>query len=632
MLYSYQYNVASILLTAILLFIYLIRNKYFNKSSIIFIIILFTNLVSSTFDLISCFTISYPDKYNKILNCFVSIGYLYLFNCLNILEFAYIGSIGKIKKFYKLENIIIISSFIFYTFIILTSQFTHLIVYFDNNMIYHHGILVPLLYIWSFIFFVLDGCIFIKAKNKFNKYQVIASISFVIGMGVSVSIQIFYPSILINNFILSIILFFIYITFENPSYYTYKDTQCLNRKAFINVMKRRINRRKKDNLLVITLSDNEYAHTNLGFQKIDKLTTKLADILFNLFKNNVYCFENNKYVIVCKNNTNKIYSLKLINLFKNPIVTNETTYNFNYKLNTIYDISNFSVDDLELLIKYANIDINYNNSLDILNSIKLEINKKETILRAIEKAIINQSFEVYYQPIYNIKTKKYESAEALIRLFDDELGFVNPEELIIIAEQNGYINQIDEIVFNKVCKFISQNNLEKFGVQYIEINLSPIQCLKSDLVDNYFKIMKKYNISPNQINLEITETAKFTNEEQIIKNLKLFDKKGISLSIDDYGSGFASINYLTKLPISYVKIDKEILWTSLKDNKAMIILKNTIKMLKELGKKIIIEGVETQDLVNFLEDADCDYNQGYYFSKPINDENYLRFLKEKNNI
>lgn len=268
----------------------------------------------------------------------------------------------------------------------------------------------------------------------------------------------------------------------------------------------------------------------------------------------------------------------------------------------------------------------------MLNSIKLEINKKETILRAIEKAIINQSFDVYYQPIYNIKTKKYESAEALIRLFDDELGFVNPEELIIIAEQNGYINQIDEIVFNKVCKFISQNNLEKFGVQYIEINLSPIQCLKADLVYNYFKIMQKYNISPNQINLEITETAKFTNEEQIIKNLKLFDKKGISLSIDDYGSGFASINYLTKLPISYVKIDKEILWASLKDNKAMIILKNTIKMLKELGKKIIIEGVETQDMVNFLEDEDCDYNQGYYFSKPINDENYLRFLKEKNNI
>ena len=142
--------------------------------------------------------------------------------------------------------------------------------------------------------------------------------------------------------------------------------------------------------------------------------------------------------------------------------------------------------------------------------------------------------------------------------------------------------------------------------------------------------MSKYNINPNQINLEITETAQFSNDENIQENIKKFNEFGIKFSIDDYGSGFASANYLIKLPINIVKIDKEILWSAMKNDNAMIILKNTIKMIKELNYEIIVEGVETKEMADFLKIEGCDFNQGYYFSKPINENEFINFIKEKN--
>ena len=148
-----------------------------------------------------------------------------------------------------------------------------------------------------------------------------------------------------------------------------------------------------------------------------------------------------------------------------------------------------------------------------------------------------------------------------------ELGF-SAETIKNTTRFGQYYPKIE-----KVCKFINEQALEKLGIEYIEINLSPIQCLRKDLVITYYNIMSKYNINPNQINLEITETAQFSNDENIQENIKKFNEFGIKFSIDDYGSGFASANYLIKLPINIVKIDKEILWSAMKNDNAMIILK-----------------------------------------------------------
>ena len=630
MIYEYQYNVAAIIMTAILFAVYILRSKYMAKSNIIFLFLIICDFFAAVFDLISCFTISFPQDYPIEFNYFISSGYLLFYNTLTVLYFLYIDSKGKIQSLEMPAKIISIIIESFYIITICTSPWTHLIIYYDENLQYQHGPLFVLLFTLPFIMMAVELLVFAISKNKFNKYQLLMCVTLIIGMTISVFLQMIIEKLLIGQFFMSIILFLLYVTFENPAYYTYKDTQCLNRHAFIEILRKKLKSNKPFDLIIVNIADYAYISSNITPKQLEKLLKKLADKLFLTFKKDVFCYDNNKYVIFSKNEFNEKIIEKLNNVFNIPINVQEAEHKFTIQTYTIKEANLYEENEITLLVNNVTQSVDEKNANELIEVIKNKIDKKEKILNAIKKAIKNNGFDVFYQPIYNVKTQKFESAEALIRLFDDEIGFVNPEELIVIAEQNGYINKVGKIVFENVCNFISQNKIRELGIKYIEINLSPVQCTNKNLVNEFFAIMDKYNVYPEQINLEITETAELSNNEQILKNIHDFNDRGVKFSIDDYGTGFASANYLIKLPVSLVKIDKEILWSAMKDDKAMIILKNTIKMLKELDKKIVVEGVEDNQMSKFLKDESCDFNQGYFFSKPIKKEDFLEFLNKNN--
>ena len=157
-------------------------------------------------------------------------------------------------------------------------------------------------------------------------------------------------------------------------------------------------------------------------------------------------------------------------------------------------------------------------------------NKGKHMLEAIKRALADNTFQVYYQPIYSTNEKRIMAAEALIRLFDPEYGFMPPEDMIKMAENEGYILQIGEIVFRKVCEFYRDNELDKKGIEYIEVNLSPIQCSQRKMAEEFEGIMKEYGIKPKQINFEITETATTNELDNFIRNMKNFYLRGIDLS------------------------------------------------------------------------------------------------------
>ena len=255
-------------------------------------------------------------------------------------------------------------------------------------------------------------------------------------------------------------------------------------------------------------------------------------------------------------------------------------------------------------------------------------NKGKHMLEAIKRALADNTFQVYYQPIYSTEEKRIMAAEALIRLFDPEYGFMPPEEMIKMAESEGYILQIGEIVFRKVCEFYRDNELDKKGIEYIEVNLSPIQCAQRKMAEKFEGIMKEYGIKPKQINFEITETATTNEMDNFIRNMKNFYLRGIDLSLDDYGTGYSNISYLYHVPFTVMKIDKSILWSAEKNEKAKITLENTYKLAKKLKLKVVQEGVENEEQIKRLLELKCDYFQGYYFSKPVNGEEFVKYLKD----
>ena len=251
--------------------------------------------------------------------------------------------------------------------------------------------------------------------------------------------------------------------------------------------------------------------------------------------------------------------------------------------------------------------------------------------QAVEKAIIrgftDNSFEVYFQPTYHIDGRIH-GAEALTRMNDKELGRIFPDEFIPVAEQTGMIDDLDDYVLEEVCKFIRSGIPQKYGVVNINVNLSVLQCMKPGFIRNINRIVEQYGIKKRSINFEITESIAADDYRILSKVIKQLKDDGYLFSMDDYGTGYSNVSAIFSLNLDVIKIDKSILWGAEKSKLGMIVLENTIRMIRQMGKKILVEGVETKEQIELLRKLGVDYLQGFYFSKPIPKDEFIQLIEK----
>lgn len=257
-----------------------------------------------------------------------------------------------------------------------------------------------------------------------------------------------------------------------------------------------------------------------------------------------------------------------------------------------------------------------------------ERSMKQRIIEALEEDRIL----VYYQPIYSVREQRFTSAEALVRIIDQEGNLIQPGAFINIAESSGMIIEVGKRVFEKVCRFFKQYNLEEYGINYIEINLSVVQCADEKLADNFIEIMNDFNINPSYINLEITESASMHAKQNLILNMEKMIDCGIHFSLDDFGTGQSNLNYIVDMPVKIVKFDREMIQAYFTSEKARYVMDAAMRMIHGMGLKIVAEGIETEEQYKKMEDINIDYIQGYYFSKPVPEQDFLNFLRQKNEL
>jgi EAL domain-containing protein (putative c-di-GMP-specific phosphodiesterase class I) len=245
--------------------------------------------------------------------------------------------------------------------------------------------------------------------------------------------------------------------------------------------------------------------------------------------------------------------------------------------------------------------------------------------RSVENAIKKSDVLVYLQPIIDASTGKLAGAEALARLKDPKLGMIMPSEFISLAEENGSILTMGEQIFRKACEFMVYYG-KQISLPWINVNLSPIQCLDHNLPEEFYNIIKEYSLTPDQIRLEITE------EENIDHNLlqqqiHSMEEKGFSFILDDYGTGYSNIDRIKKLSFHHIKMDKSIVWEYFK--KPDDILPLTVQMFRSLGMSVTAEGVETAEMAEELTKMGCTHLQGYYYAKPMPMEQFYETTKSK---
>ncbi len=266
---------------------------------------------------------------------------------------------------------------------------------------------------------------------------------------------------------------------------------------------------------------------------------------------------------------------------------------------------------------------------DYVNDEQFKI--KNELDEIIARGLKNSSFEMYYQPIYSTTEKKFVCAEALIRLNDEKYGMISPGLFIKAAEVSGAIHAIGDFVLTDVCRFISENDFEELGLSHVQINMSASQCIEVDLVAKVKQILEENNVNPSKLNLEISESSVDFDPEVIDQNISALNEYGIHFALDDYGTGYSNVKRVTSLPIDIVKLDKAFI-EDMNDDVMWIMVQDTIKMLKEMGKEVVIEGVENESVVEKFMEMGCDYiqgceyMQGYYFCKPLPEKEFLEFM------
>ena len=252
--------------------------------------------------------------------------------------------------------------------------------------------------------------------------------------------------------------------------------------------------------------------------------------------------------------------------------------------------------------------------------------RESEIENMMDDAIKNKEFEVYYQPQISTKTEKMEGAEALVRWKKDE-NRISPSEFIPIFEKNYFIIKLDEYVYERVCENIQELKKEFKEIPKISVNISKESLIDSKFLEKYEKIMKKYDIMPEEIELEITERTTVNNDIDIQKILNEVKQKGFSIAIDDFGTGYSSLNMLEIMPIDTLKIDKSFIDRIDISEEKTNFIEIIMFITKKLNLKTVAEGVETIQQVKYLKRWNCDFVQGYVYQKPLRFEEFKKYIK-----
>jgi EAL domain-containing protein (putative c-di-GMP-specific phosphodiesterase class I) len=248
---------------------------------------------------------------------------------------------------------------------------------------------------------------------------------------------------------------------------------------------------------------------------------------------------------------------------------------------------------------------------------------KKFIEDRMDYALEHGEFVMYLQPKYSISTAGVVGAEALVRWIHPEKGMLPPAEFISVFEKNGFIIKLDEYIWEQACKAI--RGWIDSGVQPvpISVNISRVHLTDEKFIDVLDRLIEKYDIPKNMIETEITETVENAGDSEVIKRLK---ERGYMLLMDDFGSGYSSLNMLKSTPFDVIKIDRDFFSEFMLSDRGKKIISHTISMSKDIGLDMVAEGVETKEQAEFLKNCGCDVAQGFYYSKPVPINDFERLV------
>ncbi len=289
-------------------------------------------------------------------------------------------------------------------------------------------------------------------------------------------------------------------------------------------------------------------------------------------------------------------------------------------------------EDIDTLLRYADIAMYYakeygRNNYQFYNpAINIRSLERIRLESRLRRTVERSELVMHYQPLVEINSRRMVCAEALARWQHPEMGLLEPERFIPLAEETGFISAIDEWALRSVCGQIKEWTDSGFHPPCVTVNLSARQFQSPELVDKIARILRETGISPDLLEIEVTESTAMRNVERTVLRLQQLTKMGVNISIDDFGTGYSSLSYLKRFPIQKLKIDQSFIRDITTDPDDRAIISAVTSMARKMSIKTVAEGVETEEQLSFLRESDCDEAQGFLFSRPLPPEKFKELL------
>lgn len=633
MVFNIQFQIAGIILLTVILIMYA-RQRALNLVGEGYFLRLFGSVyISLCLDILSVIAINYRQYMPYIVTDIMCKMYLVsvVTVAVSVLLYTIYSMFGTLKN---VKNTLKVAYILFFIIYIVLESILPIQYHRDINSVYTYGPAVMLTYMAVIAYVAVVAAYMIKYMKMMPDYKRYSIFFLIVVWFITATIQFFNRELLLVGYSMSVSLAYMYMKIENPERNIDKDTGAFNRNALYTYIANRINKEDKGMaVLVFAIDDYRFISETFGYRNASIMLKKMVDFFCKNKNCTVFKRTENEFTIIYDNMDMLTEHLKVIKeRFKKPWKINEVSLKVYFNACYLYVKSCDNSDTISDTLNYFLMKCKKEGNENIIEIDDEKLKEKREITKveyAVKKAIEEGCIDVYYQPIYSNAKKRYISAEALVRIRDEEGRFVSPELFIPIAEQNGRILEIGKVVFEKVCRMIRDYNPARYGIEYIEVNLSVVQCMQENLAKILIDIMNKYGISPSFINLEITETAAIKSEKIFIKNMDALIAAGSSFTIDDYGSGYSNMNYVVGLPISIVKIDKYFVWSYFKSEKAKIAFEFAVSMLHNMNLKIVAEGIEEKDQAEKMYELGVDDIQGYYYSKPVDTYKFIEIIRRQ---
>lgn len=619
----------SIVIMFVIIYFYYVAKKLPLDTAKAFMGIWTITLIALVLDIFSLITIAY-EKYLPVL-LVTAICKLYLVSLVweALLALRYIcADIFTQKNNGIWERRIIIYGIVSMVVIFALDLYTKILA---DGSAYTYGPAVFMTYIFTVCVLCVILLMILRYKSKINIRRWEAVRIWLVIWVVAAWIQFFFNELLLVGFASVMGILVMFLKLENPQMSLDQETGLFNVNG-LNLYLKQMQGKNQDVSIICVIYDNN--HNGVMSYELEKMVNHQIINFFESIPNSiVFGISDYDFVLVFNEKTEAEMALAMIDKrFNMPwgadhmrMITEECFF-----LESTCNVK--QAGDILPIFQYARQNWSSNGNergvridYDMIREMYEERKMEMTIVEALN----GNRVEVFYQPIYSVKTKTFASAEALVRIRDEKGEIVPPGLFIEVAEKRGLIIRLGECVFEQVCKFIVENNPEQYGISYIEVNLSVVQCAYEHLATDFIEIMKRYQVDPKFIVLEITESASIKQKQILLENMRKLREVGVKFALDDFGTGQSNLNYIVEMPVDVVKFDSTMTNAYFENGTAKYVMDAAMHMIQGMDLEIVSEGIEEKEQYRTMKNLGIDYIQGFYFSKPIQSDEFLAFIKKK---